>query len=59
MSVPSSVTRYRWNDMPKEPVNALLERRLNEITVEADRLTGYEATEPAPLRETARHERAS
>jgi len=28
MSVPSSVTRYRWNDMPKEPVNALLERRL-------------------------------
>ncbi|HEX5215811.1 MAG TPA: cupin domain-containing protein [Vicinamibacterales bacterium] len=28
MSVPSSVTRYRWNDMAKEPVNALLERRL-------------------------------
>ena len=28
MSVPSSVTKYRWNDMPKEPVNALLERRL-------------------------------
>lgn len=28
MSVPSAVTRYRWNDMPKEPVNALLDRRL-------------------------------
>jgi lysophospholipid acyltransferase (LPLAT)-like uncharacterized protein len=42
-----------------EGIRALLERRLNEITAEADRLTGHEAIEPAPLRETARHERAS
>jgi hypothetical protein len=42
-----------------ERIRALLERRLNEITAEADRLTGYEAIEPAPLPETARHERAS
>jgi quercetin dioxygenase-like cupin family protein len=24
----NTVTFYRWNDMPKEPVNALLDRRL-------------------------------
>lgn len=42
-----------------ERIRALLEHRLNEITAEADRLTGYPAVEPAPLRETARHERTS
>ena len=26
--MPSSVTFYRWNDMPKEHVNALFDRRL-------------------------------
>ena len=34
-----------------EHIRALLERRLNDITAEADRLTGYPAVEPAPLRE--------
>ena len=36
-----------------EGTRALLERRLNEITAEADRLTGYETVEPAALPETA------
>ncbi len=36
-----------------EHIRALLERRLNDITAEADRLTGYPAVEPAPLRERA------
>lgn len=34
-----------------EQSRALLERRLNEITAEADRLTGHAAVEPAALRE--------
>lgn len=36
-----------------EHLRVLLERRLNEITAEADRLTGYPAIEPAPLPESA------
>ena len=36
-----------------EHIRALLERRLNEITAEADRLTGYPAVEPAHERERA------
>jgi lysophospholipid acyltransferase (LPLAT)-like uncharacterized protein len=36
-----------------EHLRALLERRLNDITAEADRLTGYPALEPAPLIERA------
>jgi lysophospholipid acyltransferase (LPLAT)-like uncharacterized protein len=34
-----------------EHIRTLLEHRLNDITAEADRLTGYRAVEPAPLRE--------
>lgn len=40
-------------DEQLESLRALLERRLNDITTQADRLTGYEAVEPAPLRERA------
>lgn len=36
-----------------ERLRGLLEQRLNEITTEADRLTGYPAVEPAPRQESA------
>ena len=41
-----------------ERIRALLERRLNEMTAEADRLTGYEAVAPAALPETTLPEAA-